>query len=110
RSCIGSCGRVRSQTFCPQRCYRTQIIQLAATILQSSRTLSKIESLGQVAELSKAAARKSCYTTQVVSEVRILPLSAKSEYSTELLRTTPGTRTKETCAWGISSKQVTQLF
>ena len=33
--------------------------------------------LGQVAEWSKAAARKSGYTTQVVSEVRILPLSAK---------------------------------
>jgi hypothetical protein len=32
--------------------------------------------LGQVAEWFKAAARKSCYTTQVVSEVRILSLSA----------------------------------
>jgi len=38
--------------------------------------LSKIGSLGQVAEWLKAAARKGCYTTQVVSEVRILPLSA----------------------------------
>ena len=33
-------------------------------------------SLGQVAEWPKAAAHKGCYTTQVVSEVRILPLSA----------------------------------
>ncbi|GEM_PF-2678114 len=32
---------------------------------------------GQVAEWLKAVARKGCYTTQVVSEVRILPLSAK---------------------------------
>jgi hypothetical protein len=30
-----------------------------------------------VAEWLKAAARKGCYATQVVSEVRILPLSAK---------------------------------
>ena len=35
-------------------------------------------SFGQVAEWLKAAARKSCYATQVASEVRILPLSAKS--------------------------------
>jgi hypothetical protein len=35
-------------------------------------------SFGQVAEWLKAAARKGCYATQVVSEVRILPLSAKS--------------------------------
>ena len=35
-------------------------------------------SFGQVAEWLKAAVRKGCYATQVVSEVRILPLSAKS--------------------------------
>jgi len=36
--------------------------------------------LGQPDEWLKAAARKGCYTTRVGSEVRILPLSAKSEY------------------------------
>jgi hypothetical protein len=55
---------------------------IVSWVFESSNTLPRFEqasktgSLGQVAEWLKAAARKSCYTTQVVSEVRILPLSA----------------------------------
>jgi hypothetical protein len=74
---LGLEAGAEARTCCPQRCCATQTIRLAANILPSSRRLSKVENLGQVAEWSKAAARKSGYTTQVVSEVRILPLSAK---------------------------------
>ena len=65
---------------CTERAPDRMADSLAVRTLRKQSRLSKIKSLGQVAEWFKAAARKGCYTAQVVSEVRILPLSAKSEY------------------------------
>jgi hypothetical protein len=64
-----------SQWSCEVRC-GTADVNLK---LIGRRWLIGVQSFfGQVAEWLKAAARKGCYATQVVSEVRILPLSAKS--------------------------------
>lgn len=95
RFCVGQNGKVRSLILRPQRpcthgerTAERQIRWLRIPCASQGR-LNKIVSSGQVAEWFKAAARKGCYATQVASEVRILPLSAKSEYSAEPLRSTP---------------------